>query len=104
MLPMISLRLLEHKDKKSLRLHENDWNTFSKCCDIIEQVFDGVIESKERLPAPVALADVYITYQLKNGVVDINLDEAWGIDIICSSDELFASLKKRMDLSQYFIV
>lgn len=102
MLRMIKVKLAEHKGKKSLGLHENDWSTFSKCCETIEQVFDGLIENKERLPSPAALADVYITYHLKNGSVDIDFDEAWGIDIFCSSDSLLASLKDAMDSSHDF--
>ena len=101
---MIKVKLVEHKHKRSLGLHENDWSTFSKCCDVIELVFDGSIENKERLPTPAALADVYITYHLKNGTVDINLDEAWGIDIFCSSDDLLSSLQKGMDSSHDFTV
>lgn len=99
---MIKVKLVEHKDKKSLGLHENDWSTFSKCCEIIEQVFDGLIENKERLPTLAALADVYITYHLKSGSVDINLDEAWGIDIFCSSDNLLASLQEAIESSHEF--
>jgi len=101
---MFKVKLVEHKDKKSLGLHENDWTTFSKCCDLIEQVFNGAIENKERLPTPAALAGVYITYHLKSGAVDINLDEAWGIDIFCSSDDLLFKLQKAMGSSHEFTV
>ncbi|ASP38451.1 hypothetical protein CHH28_07090 [Bacterioplanes sanyensis] len=101
---MIKVKLVEHKGKKSLGLHENDWSTFSKCCDVIEKVFDGSIENKERLPTPAALADIYITYHLESGAIDINLDEAWGIDIFCSSDDLLTRIQEGMDSSHDFTV
>ena len=104
MLSMIRVKFVEHEDRKSLGLHENDWSTLSKCCDVIEQEFNEILERKERIPTPPVLADVYVTYHLENGTVDIDLDEAWGIDIFCSSDDLLYRLQKAMDSSHDFTV
>lgn len=101
---MIKVKLVEYQAKKCLWLHENDCIAFSKCCEIVEQIFASVIKDIERLHVKAALSDMDITYYLEDGSVDIHLDEAWGIDIFCSPDHVLASLQDAMDSSHHFAI